>query len=666
MSLRAHFEPKLLTAWREGYGLKDLRRDAIAGLTVAIVALPLAMALAIASGTTPEKGLHTAIIAGFLISALGGSRVQIGGPTGAFIPVVFAVIERHGYDGLLLATIMAGVMLLFAGWARLGLLMRYMPQPVITGFTAGIGVIIFSSQLRDLFGLQMDKVPAEFGPKMAALWEAAPTVNLAALGLALACIGLIVALRKLAPKWPGFLIAVVGGTLAALLLGLPVETIGSRFGELPSSLPEFTLPEVTLARLRALMPDAFTIAFLAGIESLLSAVVADGMTGQRHRSNAELVAQGAANIGSALFGGLPATGAIARTATNVRAGARSPVAGILHAVFVLVFMLALAPIMAYVPLAALAAVLVLVAWGMSEIERFRHLLHAPVGDRALLLITFGLTVMVDLTVAIEVGLVVAAFLFMHRMASTVEVEVEVAALHVLADLHRRVLVRQHAAVLGRLVDQRLRLDRHGDVGRVLVGGVELGEGDLLDQRLGERAARLLLVLVVGGDQRAVPALALPPDELRHPLPHVLAGRQRRHDLDRLVLELAVLLEVVALGRLAVVLVRDDLGRDLPTLDRANGRDLTAVQLEQELGGGVQRRCNGGGHDDLGRLYTTGAEPRRERLVACMVRSLTWKPSPRRPASPTRPQGQARVGKGESDHAAASPRARSSARWWSFR
>ena len=422
MSLRAHFEPKLLTAWREGYGLKDLRRDAIAGLTVAIVALPLAMALAIASGTTPEKGLHTAIIAGFLISALGGSRVQIGGPTGAFIPVVFAVIERHGYDGLLLATIMAGVMLLIAGWARLGLLMRYMPQPVITGFTAGIGVIIFSSQLRDLFGLQMDKVPAEFGPKMAALWDAAPTVNFAAFGLALACIALIVALRKLAPKWPGFLIAVVGGTLAAMLLNLPVETIGSRFGSLPSSLPDFTLPEVTLARLRALMPDAFTIAFLAGIESLLSAVVADGMTGQRHRSNAELVAQGAANIGSALFGGLPATGAIARTATNVRAGARSPVAGILHAVFVLVFMLVLAPIMAFVPLAALAAVLVIVAWGMSEIERFRHLLHAPVGDRALLLITFGLTVMVDLTVAIEVGLVVAAFLFMHRMASTVEVE----------------------------------------------------------------------------------------------------------------------------------------------------------------------------------------------------------------------------------------------------
>ncbi|MFO1493496.1 MAG: sulfate permease [Lysobacterales bacterium] len=422
MSLRAHFEPKLWTVWREGYGLAELRRDLVAGLTVAIVALPLAMALAIASGAPPEKGLHTAIIAGFLISALGGSRVQIGGPTGAFIPVVFAVIERHGYDGLVLATLMAGVMLLLAGWARLGLLMRYMPQPVITGFTAGIGVIIFSSQLRDLFGLQMDKVPAEFLPKMAALWNAAPTVNLAALGLALGCIALIVLLRKVAPKWPGFLIAVVGGTLAAILLNLPVETIGSRFGGLPSAMPDFALPTITLERVRALLPDAFTIAFLAGIESLLSAVVADGMTGQRHRSNAELVAQGVANTASALFGGLPATGAIARTATNVRAGARSPISGMAHALFVLIFMLALSPIMSYVPLAALAAVLVIVAWGMSEIERFRHLMRAPLGDRGLLLLTFLLTVMVDLTVAIEVGLVVAAFLFMHRMATTVEVE----------------------------------------------------------------------------------------------------------------------------------------------------------------------------------------------------------------------------------------------------
>lgn len=419
---RSEFEPKLLTVWREGYGLGQLRRDAVAGLTVAIVALPLAMALAIASGTAPEKGLYTAIIAGFLISALGGSRVQIGGPTGAFIPVVFVVIERHGYDGLVLATLMAGVMLLIAGWTRLGALMRYVPQPVVTGFTAGIAVIIFSSQLRDLFGLQMAAVPAEFGPKLVALWQAAPTINLSALGLALACIGLIVAMRAWAPKWPAFLIAVLVGTLAALLIDLPVETIGSRFGELPGTMPTIAMPIVSLERLRTLLPDAFTIAFLAGIESLLSAVVADGMTGRRHRSNAELVAQGSANIASALFGGLPATGAIARTATNVRAGAQTPVAGMLHALFVLIFMLALAPMLSYVPLAALAAVLVIVAWGMSEMERFKHLLRAPVGDRALLLVTFVLTVAVDLTVAIEVGVVMAALLFMHRMANTVEVE----------------------------------------------------------------------------------------------------------------------------------------------------------------------------------------------------------------------------------------------------
>ncbi len=419
---RSEFEPKLLTVWREGYGLGQLRRDAVAGLTVAIVALPLAMALAIASGAAPEKGLYTAIIAGFLISALGGSRVQIGGPTGAFIPVVFVVIERHGYDGLVLATLMAGVMLLFAGWARLGALMRYVPQPVVTGFTAGIAVIIFSSQLRDLFGLQMAAVPAEFGPKLVALWQASPTINLSALGLALTCIGVIVALRTWAPKWPAFLIAVLVGTLAANLIDLPVETIGSRFGELPGTMPTIAMPMVSLERLRTLLPDAFTIAFLAGIESLLSAVVADGMTGRRHRSNAELVAQGSANIASALFGGLPATGAIARTATNVRAGAQTPVAGMLHALFVLIFMLALAPMLSYVPLAALAAVLVIVAWGMSEMERFKHLLRAPVGDRALLLVTFVLTVTVDLTVAIEVGVVMAALLFMHRMANTVEVE----------------------------------------------------------------------------------------------------------------------------------------------------------------------------------------------------------------------------------------------------
>ncbi|MBU2091675.1 MAG: sodium-independent anion transporter, partial [Alphaproteobacteria bacterium] len=311
------FVPKLITVLRQGYGLGDLRHDALAGLTVAIVALPLAMALAIASGTTPERGLFTAIVAGFLISALGGSRFQIGGPTGAFVVVVFNVIERHGYDGLVLATLMAGVMLLFFGLFRLGTYIKYVPQPVVTGFTAGIAVIIFSSQIKDLLGLDIDKLPADFisqwGSYLSNLHSIDPVTVLIAAGT----LAIILAVRRWQPKLPAFLIGIVIGTLVVLIAGLPVETIGSRFGEIPNMLPSPTLPEVTLERIRILFPDALTIALLAGIESLLSAVVADGMTGRRHRSNCELVAQGIANLGSAMFGGIPATGAIARTATNI-------------------------------------------------------------------------------------------------------------------------------------------------------------------------------------------------------------------------------------------------------------------------------------------------------------------------------------------------------------
>jgi SulP family sulfate permease len=414
------FVPKLATVLAEGYRLSDLRRDAIAGLTVAIVALPLAMALAIASGTTPEKGLHTAIVAGFLISALGGSRVQIGGPTAAFIPVVFVVIQKFGYGGLILCTLLAGLFLIAAGLLRLGTLMKYMPQPVITGFTAGIAVSIFSSQVKDALGLRMASVPAEFLPRWQAYFEHIGTLQPAALLLTVLGVVLIVALRRWRPTWPGFLIALLACTLACAL-ALPAETIGSRFGELPSALPTFDFPHIPFARTRELLPSALTIAFLAGVESLLSAVVADGMTGGRHRSNAELVAQGVANSASALFGGLPATGAIARTATNVRAGGRTPIAGILHAAFLLVFMLALAPLMRYVPLAGLAAILLVVAWNISEYEHFRHTLSAPKGDRLVLLLTFFLTVFFDLTIAIQAGLVVAAFVFMFRMADAVEI-----------------------------------------------------------------------------------------------------------------------------------------------------------------------------------------------------------------------------------------------------
>lgn len=415
------FVPKLYTVLRGGYRWADLRADAVAGLTVAIVALPLAMALAIASGTTPEKGLYTAIVAGFLISALGGSRVQIGGPTAAFIPVVFVVIQKFGFGGLILCTLLAGLMLIGAGLLRLGTLMKYMPQPVITGFTAGIAVSIFSSQVKDVLGLRMENVPAEFFARWSAYARHIATTQPAALTLAVLSLAIIIALRRWKPNWPGFLIALLVCTGVCTAFAMPAETIGSRFGSLPSSLPVFDIPHIPFERTFELLPSAFTIAFLAGVESLLSAVVADGMTGGRHRSNGELVAQGVANVGAALFGGLPATGAIARTATNIRAGGRSPVAGMLHAVFLLVFLLLLTPWMRYVPLAALAAVLLVVAWNMSEYEHFRHTMSAPKGDRLVLLLTFFLTVFFDLTIAIEAGIVVAAFVFMFRMADAFEV-----------------------------------------------------------------------------------------------------------------------------------------------------------------------------------------------------------------------------------------------------
>lgn len=419
------FIPKLFTVLREGYGVRSFKNDVLSGLTVAIVALPLSMALAIASGVGPERGLYTAVIGGFIISLLGGSRFQIGGPTGAFVVVVFNVVAQYGYDGLVVATLMAGAMLLLAGYAQLGTYVKYIPYPVVTGFTAGIAVIIFSSQVKDMLGLGMEKVPAEFIEKWAAYGEHLSTISLTTTAVTVGALVIIVVLRKIAPKWPGFLISVAVATAAVWAFGLDAETIYQRFGEFPRTLPPPSLPPmtaVTFDRLSELLPSAFTIAFLAGVESLLSAVVADGMTGRRHRSNCELVAQGAANIGSVIMGGIPATGAIARTATNIRSGAISPLSGMLHAVFVLLFMAVMAPLIGYVPLAALGAVLAVVAWNMSEYKHFLHLMSAPIGDRLVLLATFLLTVLVDLTVAIEVGVVFAAILFMHRMAVAVEIE----------------------------------------------------------------------------------------------------------------------------------------------------------------------------------------------------------------------------------------------------
>jgi SulP family sulfate permease len=418
----ALFVPKLVTVLREGYGLSSLRADALAGLTVAIVALPLSMALAIASGAGPEKGLITAIVAGFLISALGGSRFQIGGPTGAFVVLVYATIQKHGYDGLVLATLMAGALLVVLGLARVGTFIKYIPYPVVTGFTSGIALIIFSSQVKDLLGLDLAAPPAALIAKWQAMAAALPTADGASIGVAGLTLGLILVVRRLRPTAPAFLVGISAGAVAVWAFGLPVETIGDRFGALPRTLPLPSLPEVSVDRMAEVLPAAITIALLAGIESLLSAVVGDGMTGRKHRSNCELVGQGVANMASALFGGLPATGAIARTATNIRAGARSPVAGMLHAAALLLFMLVAAPLAGTLPLASLAAVLVVVAWNMSEHDRFRHILRAPPGDILVLLTTFALTVLVDLTVAIEVGVVMAAVLFTHRMARAVEAE----------------------------------------------------------------------------------------------------------------------------------------------------------------------------------------------------------------------------------------------------
>lgn len=405
--------PKLLTTLH-GYNRALLRADVLAGVTVAMVALPLSLAIAIASGAEPRHGLITAIVGGFLISALGGSRVQIGGPTGAFIVVVYAVIAEYGIDGLVLATLMAGVILLAAGFLRMGRLIDLVPEPVVNGFTIGIAVIIATSQLADLFGLSAPDLPADMIEKIPALWAARGSVNWAALAIGLGTGALIIGFRRALPRWPGLILAVAIGTAAALVIGAPIDTIGTRFGELPRTLPLPMLPTLSAERIVELLPSAMIIAFLAGIESLLSATVADRMIGSRHRSNAELLAQGAANIGSALFGGLPATGAIARTATNVQAGGKTPVAGLIHALVILVVMLVAAPLVSAIALPALAALLILTAWNMAEPAKWAGYMRSRPADRALLLLTLVLTVFVDLTVAIGTGVAVGLALRLHR------------------------------------------------------------------------------------------------------------------------------------------------------------------------------------------------------------------------------------------------------------
>ena len=408
--------PKLLSTL-PATTLASLRADVFAGITVAMVALPLSLAIAIASGADPSTGLVTAIVAGFLISAFGGSRVQIGGPTGAFIVVVYDVIARHGFDGLLLATFLAGIILIIAATLRAGTLIRHIPEAVINGFTIGIAVIIASSQIKDGLGLTMDHLPADMIEKIPALWEARDTLSLAAVGVTLVTMVLIYTLRRAAPRWPGLIVAVAATSVAVPLFNLPVDTIADRFGTLSASLPAPQLPDMDFARLRELFPSALIIAFLAGIESLLSAIVADRMISDRHKPNAELLAQGIANLASPLFGGLPATGAIARTATNVRAGGRTPLAGMIHALVILVVMWVAAPLASGLAMPALAGLLILTAWNMAEPHKWGEWMRDDRANVALLLITLGLTVLTDLTIAIGTGVTLGLALRLRRNAN---------------------------------------------------------------------------------------------------------------------------------------------------------------------------------------------------------------------------------------------------------
>jgi len=422
---RNALKPALVDTLRS-YSASQLAAYAGAGFSVGIVALPLAIAFAIASGVTPERGLATAIIAGFLISAFGGSRTQIGGPTGAFVVIVAGIVELHGVDGLLIATFMAGAMLVVFGVLRAGAVIRFVPQPLVVGFTSGIAVLILSSQLRDALGLQMTQVPTDFIEKIQALWQHRATMSVPAVGVTLATLAILLAWPRvpgaLARRVPGPFVALVLVTGAAAFLDLNVDTIGSRFGDMPTGLPLPSMPSASWATIRSLVAPAFTIALLAAIESLLSAVVADGMTGDRHRSNMELVAQGVANMASPLFGGIPATGAIARTATNIKSGGRTPVAGMVHAIVLLLILLVAGPLATRIPMAALAGILIVVAYHMGEWRTFRAYLRTPASDVAVLISTFALTVIVDLTVALQVGMVLAAFLFMHRMSRVTNVQ----------------------------------------------------------------------------------------------------------------------------------------------------------------------------------------------------------------------------------------------------
>ena len=418
------YKPKLISLLDDkenGFSKEQFFKDFSAGIIVAIIALPLSIALGISSGVSPEKGLITAIIAGFIISLLGGSRVQIGGPTGAFVVIVFGIIQNHGVDGLIIATFMAGIILVLFGLLRFGSLIKYIPYPITVGFTSGIAVTLFSTQVKDFLGLSMTKTPSEFIPKWEAYISHMNTTNLYTLAIGLLALIILIFWPKINKKIPGSLIALIVTTLVVFIFNLPVATIGSQFGKISSNIPMPHIPNLNLNTLKALIGPAFTIALLGGIESLLSAVVSDGMIGDKHNSNAELIAQGIANMGSSLFGGIPATGAIARTAANVKNGGRTPISGIVHSITLLLIMLVFMPLAKFIPLTTLSAILIIVSYNMSEWRTFKAILKAPKSDIAILLTTFFLTVLFDLVIAIGIGMVVSMCLFMRRVATSIEV-----------------------------------------------------------------------------------------------------------------------------------------------------------------------------------------------------------------------------------------------------
>ena len=418
MRIFHEFIPKSYLCLTKNYSFALFKKDLIAGITVGIIALPLAMAFGISSGVSPERGLFTAIVAGFIISALGGSRVQIGGPTGAFVVLVYDIVQRHGYEGLAISTLIAACLLIVLAICRLGSLIKYVPHPLIIGFTTGLALIIFSAQIKDFFGLKMGSPPTDFLDKWESYFTAFPTFDSVSLMLGVGTLLVILLVRRYLPRIPWGIAAIILATLASSLLHLPVETIQTRFGAIPDHLPMPSLPSFSfpLSQLNELLMDAIAIAFLGGIESLLSCVIADGMLGSRHKSNCELFGQGIANIASVLFGGIPATGAIARTAANVKSGAQTPLAGMIHSLTILLILAFFSSMVSQVPLAALAAILMVVAWNMSEMDHFFRLMKAPAGDVAILVAAFFLTVLVGITFAIGVGMTLASFLFMKRMS----------------------------------------------------------------------------------------------------------------------------------------------------------------------------------------------------------------------------------------------------------